>query len=255
MRLAAREMIRRPGRFIAATVFLTFVSVLVVYLGGIIDGTVKGGTGALRAQSAQVLVFADRAQAAIPNSRIDAGTRARVEAVPGVTAVRGLGVTQLGARLPGARPRELVDVAVFGYELDAARLPPPPRAGTAFADTSLRDAGVADGMSLLVGPGRTKVTVIGFVSDTAFDGQGSLWTSLATSRTIQNENRPAKAVGRTSQQVLAVDSTLPTKDLVAAIGAAVPGTETMTPDKAVKGPTITERPASWTEPSTSATDD
>ena len=35
MRLAVREMIRRPGRFLAATIILTFVSILIVYLGGI----------------------------------------------------------------------------------------------------------------------------------------------------------------------------------------------------------------------------
>ena len=50
MRLALRELRRRPGRFAAATVVLVLVSVLIVYLGGLIDGTTKGGTGALRAQ-------------------------------------------------------------------------------------------------------------------------------------------------------------------------------------------------------------
>lgn len=235
MRFAIREMIRRPGRFLAAIVILTFVSILIVYLGGIIDGTVKGGTGALRAQPAQVLVFSDQARTVIPDSRIDSDLRARIEAVPGVTAVGGVGVTQLGARLPQADPRDLVDVAVFGYELDADRLPPPPATGSGYADSSLRDVGVADGMTILVGPQRTPVTIIGFVTDTAFDGQGTVWTSLDTWRAIQNENRPAKAVGASGQQVLAVTSALTTEDLTDAIDAGVGGTSTVTPDGAVAG--------------------
>jgi putative ABC transport system permease protein len=228
-------MIRRPGRFLAATIILTFVSILVVYLGGIIDGTVKGGTGALRAQPAQVLVFSDQARTVISDSRMETDLRARVEGLPGVTAVGGLGVTQLGARLPDAGPRDLIDVAVFGYELSSDRLPSPPAPGSAYADASLRDVGIRDGMTVLLGPNRTEVTIIGFVTDTAFDGQGTLWTSLDTWRTIQNENRPAKAVGTSGQQVLAVTSTLTTNDLKAAIDTGIGGTQTVTSAEAVAG--------------------
>ena len=53
-------------------------------------------------------------------SRITPDVRAQVEAVAGAVGVGGLGSVQLGARVPGHGPRDLVPVVLFGYELRAA---------------------------------------------------------------------------------------------------------------------------------------
>ena len=92
-------------------------------------------------------------------SRITPEIRARVEAVPGVAAVGGIGGAQLGASVPGNDPRDLVAVALFGYELPPEGVPEPPAAGEVYADRSLEAGGVEKGMTIQVGPPRTPVKV------------------------------------------------------------------------------------------------
>ena len=41
MRLALRELRRRPGRFEVATTILTLVAVLLMFLGGLLDGLIR----------------------------------------------------------------------------------------------------------------------------------------------------------------------------------------------------------------------
>ncbi len=56
-----------------------------------------------------------RAESSFLRSRIDSETRAAVEGVRrGVAKVGGIGVAQLGARVPGNDDRDLADVALFG---------------------------------------------------------------------------------------------------------------------------------------------
>ena len=62
MKIALRELYRRPARFVTATVILTLVAVLVMFLGGLLDGLIRGSTGALRAQDADVIVYSETAR-------------------------------------------------------------------------------------------------------------------------------------------------------------------------------------------------
>ena len=48
MRLALRELIRRPGKFVTATVILTLIAILLMFLGGLLDGLTRSSTGAIR---------------------------------------------------------------------------------------------------------------------------------------------------------------------------------------------------------------
>ena len=194
MKLALRELRRRPGRFVTATVILTLIAVLLMFLGGLLDGLIRNSTGAITAQDADAIVYSATAQGSLLRSRIDAETRARVEAVPGVTEVGGLGVALFGARVPGESPRDLAPVAVLGYELAPIGVPPPPADGQAYADEVLRSNGVDLGDTLLVGPARSEITVIGWVANTAYNGSGGLWTNLDTWRTVVADNRPAAAL-------------------------------------------------------------
>ena len=116
MKLALREMRRRPGRFATATVLLTLIAILLMLLGGLLDGLINRSTGAIHAQRGDVIVFSATAEQSFLRSRITPEVRAQVAAVDGVHEVGGIGVTQLGARVPGNGPRDLVDVALFGYQ-------------------------------------------------------------------------------------------------------------------------------------------
>jgi putative ABC transport system permease protein len=231
MKLALRELVRRPGRFVTATVILTLIAILLMFLGGLLDGLIRSSTGALRAQDADAIVYSDTAQASFARSRIDPGLRADVEALDAVDETGGLGLVQLGARVPGNGPRDLADVALFGYELAPDGVPDPPPPGQAYADEVLQADGVEEGMTIELGPARTPIEVVGFVSDTSFNGQGGLWTDAATWRSTLAANRPDAQLADGVFQTLVVRGA---DDVAEQIDAATEGaTDSYTVDGAV----------------------
>ena len=144
MKLALRELWRRPGRFVVATVILTLIALLLMFLGGLLDGLVAGSTGALRAQRGQLIVYStdvpELARAQPDHARRPAR---RSSASRDPANVGGLGSVQLGSRVPGHGPRDLVPVVLMGYELAPRGLPgTPPPDGEAYADRSLESQGV-----------------------------------------------------------------------------------------------------------------
>ena len=228
MKLALREMRRRPNRFVIATLILLLLSLLLMFLGGLIDGLIGNSTGAVRAQRADLVVFSSDAKKSFLRSRIDADLRARIEAVPGVAVTGGIDVLQLGARVPGQGPRDLTDTALFGYELAPEGVDEtPPPLGEVYADESIKVDGVTRGMTIELGPYRSPVTVIGFVSDTNYLGQGALWGSAATWRKVAADNQAVQQLGDETFQSLVVT----TSGSVSAVRDAI--------DEAMQGATTT----------------
>ncbi len=206
MKLALRELRRRPGRFVTATVILTLIASLLMLLGGLLDGLDSGGTSAVLGQPGDVIVYSAGSEESFLRSRVDAELRRAVEAVDGVDAVGGLGVAQLGARVPGAGPRDLADVVVFGHELAPEGVPGPGELapGEGWADESLRDDDVREGMTLELGPERTPVEVAGFVDGLEYSGQGTLWVEPGTWREVLNANRPGSGLSEGTFHALLV---------------------------------------------------
>jgi putative ABC transport system permease protein len=246
VKLALKELRRRPGRFATATVILTLIAILLMFLGGLLDGLIAISTGAIRAQNADAIVYSDTAQASFVRSRIDPELRAQVEAVDGVSEVGGIGNVQLGARVPGNGPRDLASVALFGYELAPDGVPDAPPYGQAWADESIEADGVEEGMIIEVGPARTPIEIVGFVEDTNFNGQSSLWASPETWRDTLSANRPDAQLGPGVFQALIVRGD---GDLPDAIDAATDGaTDSYTVDGAVDAiPGVTEQQATFNQ--------
>lgn len=229
MRLALTELRRRPGRFMVATIVLTFLSLLLLLLGGLLDGLFIGSTGAIRAQRADAIVYSANARDSFLRSRIDGDLRAEVEAADGVEAVGGLGVALLAAQVPGES--ELADVAVLGYEIAPEGVPQVPPEGHAWADDTLQDDGAAVGDTILVGTAATPLVIDGFVEDTNYLQQSGMWVSLDTWRAVQNANRPDAAVADDVVQVLIVQGA---GDVPAAVDATTAGaTSSLSRDDAV----------------------
>lgn len=218
VRLPLRELRRRPSRFAVATVVLSFLATLLLFLGGLLDGLFLGSTGAIRAQQADAIVFSSAARDSFLRSRIDDSLREQVDDVEGVDAVGGLGFVLLGAEVPGSD--ELADVAVAGCELPPAGVSAPPAEGTGIADSRLRDAGAEIGDVLLVGPAESPIEIVGFVDDTAYLLQSTVWVSLPTWRDVQNANRPDAAVGDDVVQALVVRGSAVPADIDAATDGA-----------------------------------
>ena len=129
-----------------------------------------------------------------------------MEGVAGVSQVVGIGSVQLGARIDGHGPRDLVPVVLFGYELAPKGLPDAvPAYGEVYADRlpAVRRRQPRAARSAF-GPARTPVRVIGFLDDSRYSGQGTLWGSLATWRSMLAANRPGERVGEGVEQALVV---------------------------------------------------
>ena len=232
MILALRELRRAPRRFVTATVVLTLLVVLLLLLGGLLDGLYLGSTGALRAQRADVIVYSADANDSIVRSRIDPALRARVAAVEGVTSVNGLGISLVGTTVPGRT--ELTNTAVIGYERAVRGVPTPPREGEAWADRRLAASGVRVGQTLAAGRGSVPLRVVGWVSDTSYLLQGSLWVEPTTWRRVQNTSRPDAPIAAGTFEVLAVSGAKPARELAHDIDAATGGaTKTLTKGEAV----------------------
>lgn len=206
MKVAWLELRRRPERFVTATLILALLATLLMLLGGLLDGLLNGATGAVASQRGEVVVYSSTAQTSLLRSRITAEERAQVAAVEGVARVGGIGVTQLGARVPGNSARDLADVALFGYEIPPTGVPEPPAQGQAYADRTLEASGVKKGMTILLGPARTPVEIVGWVDGLAYSGQGSLWAAPATWRGAVNANRPGAGLGPDAFQALVVQA-------------------------------------------------
>lgn len=234
MRLALRELVRRPWRFAVAGTALLVLTMLLLFLGGLLDGLYLGSTGLLRSQSADLVTFSSDSRSSLVRSRIDPDVRAEVERTDGVESVAGLGVALVGAEVPDEA--ELADVAVVGYEQPTGDIPAPPPAGEAYADRSLERQGVALGDRLGLGLARYPVTVTGWVEDANFLLQGGLWVEPATWREVLGASRPDSVLPDGTFQALVV-TTAPGADPAAvaeAIDAATAdATETLTRDDAV----------------------
>lgn len=251
MKLALRELRRRPGRFVTATVILSLIAMLLMFLGSLLDGLISSSTGAIRSQQGDLIVYSSTSQAAFARSRIEPTQRLAITEIPGVEQVGGIGLAQLGARIPGNDPRDLAGVALFGVEIALRGMEVLPSFGQAYADEILRAAGAEVGMEILLGPARSPITIIGFVSDTNFSGQAGLWTTTDTWRSVLSANRPDARVAGDVVQALVVRSTPGTDpaELAAAIDLASGGaTRSLSiPDAIDAIPGVTEQQATFNQ--------
>jgi putative ABC transport system permease protein len=247
MRLALRELRRSPGRFGVVGAALTVLVLLLLFLGGLLDGLYLNSTGAIRATSPDAIVFSDDARTSLIRSSIELDARNEVASVDGVDEVGGLGFSLLGVQIPGES--EIADGAVSGYELASEALPEPPPPGQAYADRRLEAAGAQIGDELLVGPAETPLEIIGWVEDTNYLLQSGLWVEPGTWRSIQNANRPDATVADDEFQALVVraDPDVDLGMLIAQIDAMTGSTETVSEESAIDAiPGISEQNATFT---------
>lgn len=227
MKLAWRELRRRPGRFAAATAILFLLGSLLLLLSGLVEGLNANNDGLLRSQSADLIVFSATSEESIPQSLVPADTVAAIAATDGVTATGSLGLVQLGGRLPDAAPRDLIDVVVVGYDRPFAGLPDSMPDGDAWVDSTLRDRGVRVGAVIEVGAARTPLRVAGFADDVGFQTQPTMLVSSASLREVVAANKPDAVLPEGSTQVVVVDTSTPAAT-ARAIDEATGSTSTVT---------------------------
>ena len=177
MKMAARELMRRPRSFAVPAGILTLLALLLLYPSAILDGLNDSTTGALRTAPADLIVYAENAKSSLLRSRVDPATRAQVEGVDGVSKVSSFDVILLGALTPEGD--KAVGLAVMTSETPMG--PDLPEAGTAYVDASLKEtAGLKQGDEVLVGPLGVPVEVVGFTHDTNLFFQAGMIVDKAT---------------------------------------------------------------------------
>lgn len=193
--MAVRELWRRPGRFAPVGGALVLLVLLLLVLGGFLDGLTLSQTGSYRAQAGHLLVLSADADLQLDRSRLPTSAAQRLTDQEGVAAVGGLATVPTTA----GTGQQVEDVVLIGYGLDTTVLPAPPTDGEVVVDRQLaRVADVAVGDVVAIGPEGHELTVSAFVDDVS-QGAPTLWTSLPTWREVASSaaaagSLPADAV-------------------------------------------------------------
>jgi putative ABC transport system permease protein len=159
MKMAARELLRRPRSFLVPVAILGLLALLLLYPSSILDGIVFETTSAMRNAPADLIVYSKSANGLQARSKIEQGLRKQVEGVPGVARTAAYDViVQTG--LAEGRSDPLALAVTASDQPVGDRVPGP---GEAIADVSLRDRfGVTEGAKIQIGPSKVPVTVVGF---------------------------------------------------------------------------------------------
>ena len=227
--LATSEIRRGRGRFAAVVSALSLIVFLVLILGSLADGLFFGATGAVRSTTATAYGFSDDAEGSLIRSRLDVADVERFATAPGVEAAGPVGVLLTG----GVGPEGELDLAVFGITMGGpgtpttlveGRLPEPGEVGVAAADSQLQRFGVQIGTSVSVGG--EPAQIVGIVTDSSYQLQPTIWTSVDTWRAMRDAVRPELSGQPTSINAVAM-ITAADADL-SAIAADIPGTTVLT---------------------------
>ncbi len=187
MRIGLTELLRQPSRFASVGGALTLLVVLLVVLGGFLDGLELSQTGPYRAHEGSLFVFSDDSEYLIQRSRVDDQSAQALTELNGVSDVGTLNEIESTANTEGG---EILDIVLLGYDLSTAVLPDPPVDG-AVVDQALADQnGVAVGDTLLIGPNSAEVPVSAIVDDIS-QGSPTVWVPSEQWRTIVSDSNPA----------------------------------------------------------------
>jgi putative ABC transport system permease protein len=206
MLLAWSEIRRAKTRFMALAVAVGLLVFLVLFQQGLRDGLITQFIGAIRNQSAPVLVYGEQARQNLEGSQVRPDQQAAVAATPGVARVGRLGEGTFTVSTPVTRQADdlrdrLTDAVIFGYDIDGAaaglgapttltvgRLPNAP--GEAVASERNRGEGFDVGDVVRVEPDGVDITVVGLASDINYSVAPTLFTAWSTYEDARRTRNP-----------------------------------------------------------------
>ena len=212
MFLALKEMARAKVRFALLVAAIALLVFLILFQQSLQKGLITGFIGAIRNQSAPVLVYSVDGQRTVQGSIITPELDAQVRAAPGVGEIGPIGQGTFTGQ-PVAGDGDTYDTSLFGYELGPegeglghpttlieGRLPTADFEGVASdADVDL-GYGVGDVIKLL--PGDLEITIVGVAEDVQLNVSPTIFTSYDTYiAAVQSRNPDA---GTPLPNVLAV---------------------------------------------------
>lgn len=245
MGLAWKEMLRRRGRFLSVGIALLLINLLVLFLVSQLTGLDEGQTGAIRALDSDLLTFDAGVDQSLFRSSIPVSDVQEAEAVEGVAAVGAVGILfGTGRTEAEVVPDELFDMSVFGYEpgspgepagLVEGRLPRAGETGVGTIDETVKSDGVEIGDTVYFAESDRPIEIVGFVDDSTFQLQPTLWVELGTWQELLAVVRPERVGSEPTANVLAVDVDpgADPSEVAREVDSSLPGTETVTVDDAI----------------------
>jgi putative ABC transport system permease protein len=234
MFLALKEMRRAWVRFLLLIAAVGLLVFLILFQQALQSGLLTSFVGAIRNQSAPVLVYSVDGQRVLQGSVITPDLEAVVRATPGIDDIGYVGQGTFTVDAAG----EPADATIIGYEreglgsprfLTAGRLAE--RAGEAVA-SEVEDDGFGVGDTVVVEPGGLELTVVGLAPDAQLSVTPTLFVGYDTYLDAVAARNPGG--GRPLPNALAVipaEGTTP-DDLVAAINAGSDDLDALTRDQA-----------------------
>jgi hypothetical protein len=233
MKMAARELLRRPKSFLVPVGILLLLALLLLYPSAILDGILEDTSAAIENAPADLIVYSKEANGVILRSRVDSATRGAVEGVDGVDGVASFDVVLFAGRL-----EEGDQATTYGFAVQASDKPigsEVPGPGEALADGSLREkVGLREGSRLVLGPLRVPVEVVGFTQGTNLWFAGGLVVDKATWLATLGQVAPVGAapaegdLSTTDPGTGQAPTFPPLSDESAATSTTVPGTGSTT---------------------------
>jgi putative ABC transport system permease protein len=239
-----KELARRPGRFVPVGGALTMLVVLLVVLGGFLDGLELNQTGPYRAHEGRLLVFSNQSELLIQRSQVDVAQAKALATAEGVAKVGALNqIASTAEDVDG----EIVDIVLFGYDLSTDVLPTPPREGAVIDNALAKRNGVKVGDTLRVGATSEPVEVAKIVDDLS-QGSPTVWLSTKRWRQVVESTNPSALLPVGVDQALIVQPTEPNLDgtqleaLAKRLGSG--GIEVATADQAIQSLPVVQKQSS-----------
>lgn len=243
--LAWKEIIRNKLRFLSVALVIALITLLVLFVAALGEGLANAGKQYIESIEAELIVFQQNVDIAIPSSRLARSTLNSIARTPGVADVGPIGFSNGAILLPGT-DGERLDVALIGVE------PGKPGSPAVFAGNPLlsrraneividrnilaqTDFAVGDTVQLQVTQGTEEriydLRVIGLAEGAQYSFLPGMFMPLLTWEQV----RPQATVGQNSEQltfnVAAVQLENPTTwaEMIPVLEAFVPNIEVTDP--------------------------
>ncbi len=239
--LALSEMKRAKVRFgllMGAVGLLVF---LILFQQALLSGLVNQFIGALKNQSASVLVYSDQARQNLEGSRILPPQQMALAGLAGTNGIDQVGPLGQGTFTvtPGGSD-EQKDAVIFGYELGGPGAPTTLSSGRlpeaddeAVASSKDRDDGFGIGDVVRIEPDGVEITIVGLADDINYSVAPTMFASFATYEAAKRTRSPEATTVLPSAMAVTLSAGSSANDVVAVINSTVDGVEALTRQEAV----------------------
>jgi putative ABC transport system permease protein len=235
MRLGLRDLQRAKLKFALLGGALALLVFLLLFLNTLSSTLLGFFTGAVKHNTAEVLVYNSDARRNLQSSRLPPGTVEQVRAVPGVLAAGPIGNTTLTVDVG----KGLTDLSLFGWQPGLPGGPARvsgdivPKAGEALVDKADEPNGFRIGNTITIQPTGRTLKIVGYTTDSRFNVGPTAYTPIETYRDIVQASNPNAPYVPDNLVGVDAESGTPLGTVAQAITDTVPEVEALSRETAV----------------------